>query len=154
VPRTSIRRELPALSTIAILALVGVGSVSACRGRDVAPPKAERRTIWRPVGSWSGHGNAQTESFDGETGTLRVKWETRGETSNAKAATFRLTAHSAISGRILEQVVDHPGAGAGVGYVSQDPHTFYMSVESTGVAWTFTVEEGIAGQVVGGATRR
>jgi hypothetical protein len=29
-----------------------------------------------------------------------------------------------------------------------------MSVESTGVVWTFTVEEGIAGEVVGDATRR
>jgi hypothetical protein len=138
---------------IAALAVATISTASACRRGDAAPAKREPQIIWRSVGSWSGHGNSQTESFAGDTGTLRVKWETRAETTNATAATFRLTAHSAISGRILEQVVDHRGAGAGVGYVSQDPHTFYMSIESAGVAWKFSVDEGIAGEIVGGPRR-
>jgi hypothetical protein len=115
--------------------------------------KSEPQVIWRSVGSWSGHGNSQTESFAGETGALRVRWETRAEAADGKPPTFRLTAHSAISGRILEQVVEHQGAGTGVGYVNQDPHTFYMSVESNGLSWTFSVDEGIPGHVIGDARR-
>ena len=48
-------------------------------------------------------------------------------------------------------MVPRQGAGSGVGYVSTEPHTFYISVESTGLSWTFSVEEGIVGEVVGSA---
>jgi len=105
--------------------------------------------IWRPVGSWSGSGNRQTESFTSDTGALRVKWETMSAGTSAIAGAFRLTAHSAISGRVLQQVVEAQGTGSGTDYVSQDPHVFYMSVESAGVDWKFSVEEGIADEVVG-----
>jgi len=50
---------------------------------------------------------------------------------------------TAISGRLLQQVVDHAGAGHGVDYVQQDPHVFYLVVESTRLSWQFTVEEAI-----------
>ncbi len=154
MPRASGRRDLLAPPTLAVLALLSAGGVSACRGRDAVAAKSEPQVVWRSIGSWSGHGNSQTESFAGETGALRVRWETRAEAPpDGKPATFRLTAHSAISGRILEQVVEHQGAGAGVGYVNQDPHTFYMSVESAGLSWNFSVDEGISGYVVGAARR-
>jgi len=109
--------------------------------------------VWQAVGSWSGNGNRQTESFTSDTGALRVRWETSAAGGPPTAGTFRLTAHSAISGRILEEVVDQQGAGGGTGYVSQDPHVFYMSVESTGLSWKFSVEEGIAGEIVGPPSR-
>jgi len=124
------------------------GGASACRGREAAPAKSEPQILWRPVGSWSGHGNSQTESFHGETGALRVRWDARAESAYGTAPAFRLTAHSAISGRVLGEPVDHRGAGSGVGYVNTEPHTFYISVESSGLSWTFSVDEGIAGQVV------
>jgi len=135
---------------IVVLAAIGVASAaSACRRHDAEPvKKGEPQMIWRPVGSWSGHGNRQTESFHGETGALRVKWEARPESTDGQVGPFRLTAHSAISGRILGEVVDHQGPGSGVGYVSTEPHTFYISVESSGLSWTFSVDEGIAGEVV------
>ena len=142
--------------SIAVATLAAVSIAPACRGRDVAPAAAARsepQIIWRPVGSWSGRGNRQTESFHGETGALRVKWEARSEPAGEKPETFRLTAHSAISGRVLGEVVDRQGAGSGVGYVSTEPHTFYISVESTGLTWTFSVDEGIAGEVVSGSRR-
>ena len=56
---------------------------------------------------------------------------------------FRLNAHSAISGRLLQQVVEQAGAGSGVGYVQQDPRVFYVVVESNQLSWTFTIEEAI-----------
>ncbi len=128
-------------------ALVAGLLAGACRAHEAASAgPAPPVVVWRAVGAWSGQGNSQTESFTSDTGALRVRWET---TPAAVApGTFRLTAHSAISGRPLEQVVDHQGAGLGVGYVGQDPHTFYMSVESAGLSWKFSVEEGVAGQIV------
>jgi hypothetical protein len=59
-----------------------------------------------------------------------------------------VTAHSAISGRLLEQAVDHRGAGSGIAYVNQDPHVFYLMVESDHVDWTVAVDEAIAGTIV------
>ncbi len=138
---------LRALCTRLLIALAVLGPVatgSGCRGREAATPaKTEPQIVWRPVGSWSGHGNRQTESFHGETGALRVKWEARAEPADRTAGPFRLTAHSAISGRVLGEVVDRQGPGSGVGYVNTEPHTFYISVESTGLAWSFSVDEGI-----------
>ena len=117
----------------------------ACRARADQPPKPAAPAIaWRPLGSWSGHGNQQTESFTSDTGTLRVRWETTAASS--EPGSFRLTAHSAISGRLLQQVVDvvvtRP-AGSGTGYVEQDPHVFYVVIESSAVDWKFTVEEAV-----------
>jgi hypothetical protein len=111
------------------------------------PPPNERSVAWRRLGSWSGRGSLQTESFTSDTGTLRVRWDTTSAagsgTAPAIAGNFRLEAHSAISGRLLQEVVDHAGAGGGVGYVQQDPHVFYIVVESAQLNWQFTVEEAV-----------
>ena len=126
-------------------------TAGACRpATDQPPPVPQRVVAWRAVGSWSGHGNKQTESFTSESGALRVRWTTTaGARSPDRAGAFRVTAHSAISGRLLEQVVDHTGAGSGVGYVNQDPHVFYLMVESDELDWTVWVEEAFAGTVSG-----
>jgi hypothetical protein len=126
-------------------AIALAAAATACGARADQPPKpAEAAIAWRPLGSWSGHGNQQTESFTSDSGTLRVRWETTAASS--EPGTFRLTAHSAISGRPLQQVVDvvdvH-GPGSGTGYVQQDPHVFYVVIESSSVNWKFTVEEAV-----------
>jgi hypothetical protein len=129
------------------MAVVGASALAACRAHDAAPPKsAEPQIIWRAVGTWSGSGNRQTESFTSDTGALRVTWQTTA-TPGPPQGTFRVTAHSAISGRVLQQVVEHRGAGSGVDYVSQDPHVFYISVEAAGLDWKISVDEGIAGEI-------
>ena len=120
---------------------------ASCGPHSQQPAHSEAKVVWHRLGSWSGRGSLQTESFTSDTGTLRVSWETTSADSpdGAKAppATFRLDAHSAISGRLLQQVVEHAGAGHGVDYVQQDPHVFYLVVESTRLSWQFTVEEAI-----------
>lgn len=136
-----------------MLALLSLGGASACRRHEPPPARSEPQILWRPIGSWSGHGNSQTESFHGETGALRIRWDARPEPADGRAGTFRVTAHSAISGRILEEVVDRQGPGSGVDYVNTEPHTFYISVEATGLSWTFSVDEGIPGRVIGDARR-
>src|SRR5262249_11427701 len=126
--------SMTALRTaVALLVVIAALATPACRREEVAAAKSEPQIVWRSVGKWSGRGNRQTESFTSDTGALRVRWETRPTSPATHDETFLLTAHSAISGRILQQVVDHPGAGSGVDYVSQDPHVFYMSVESAGL---------------------
>jgi hypothetical protein len=126
--------------------LVAAALAAACGPRATPKPQSAARGVaWRPLGSWSGRGNLQTESFTSETGALRVRWETKQPKADAPpaASEFRLNAHSAISGRLLQQVVEQSGAGNGVGYVQQDPHVFYVVVESNQLSWTFTVEEAI-----------
>ena len=125
--------------------------LTACRpATDQTPPVPQRVVAWRAVGSWSGHGNKQTESFWSESGALRVRLTTTSATrSPGQAGTFRVTAHSAISGRLLEQVVDQSGAGSGLGYVNQNPNVVYLMVESDQLDWTFSVEEAVAGTVSG-----
>jgi hypothetical protein len=129
------------------LAAAVLGCASCGPRGNQRPTHAEPTVAWHRLGSWSGRGSLQTESFTSDTGTLRVSWETtsadgRGD-ATSPPATFRLDAHSAISGRLLQQVVDHAGAGRGVDYVQQDPHVFYLVVESTRLTWQFTVEEAI-----------
>jgi hypothetical protein len=146
------RSSITGILTV-VAALAAIACSASCR-RQTPAAKPALEMIWRPVGSWSGHGNRQTESFTSDSGALRVHWQTKPITgAPATDGLFRLTAHSAISGRILQQVVDEHGAGSGVDYVSQDPHVFYMSVESAALDWTFSVEEGIAGEAIGHAGR-
>jgi hypothetical protein len=129
---------------------------TACGGQARRPDEAPKPVVaWRTIGSWSGRGNRQTESFRSDTGTLRINWTTSSQSNGdgGGAGAFRVAAHSAISGRLLEQAVEHRGTGSGVGYVNQDPHVFYLLIESDGVNWTFSVDEAIAGTVTGAQTR-
>jgi hypothetical protein len=122
-------------------------AASACGPRADAKPQPAPKpgVLWRPLGSWSGRGSLQTESFTSETGALRVRWQTTPEKAEPAqpSGVFRLNAHSAISGRLLQPVVEQAGVGSGVGYVQQDPHVFYVVVESNQLNWTFTVEEAV-----------
>jgi len=135
-----------------VFAIAAAGLLMAACGGQARPAAETPKQVvaWKRVGSWSGRGNRQTESFTSDSGALRIRWTaTPGNQPTGDAGDLRVTAHSAISGRLLEQVVDHHGAGSGVGYVNQDPHVFYLMVESDRVEWTLAVEEAIAGTVTG-----
>jgi hypothetical protein len=120
--------------------------VAACLfafGGCRTPPKPAEAPLlgWRPVASWSGQSNYQTDSFDIGTGQWRIKWETQDQPIE-KQKTFRVIVHSSVSGRFVEVAVDHPSAGKGISYVAEDPRAFFLVVESTGVDWKLNVEEG------------
>jgi hypothetical protein len=125
-----------------LLTTATIGGSNGCR---VAPSNAATRDIvvWRSLGSWSGRGNTQTESFTSDTGSFRIRWQTNHE-ARPGDGTFRLTLHSAISGRPLVQAVDHRGVGADISYISEDPRVFYVVVDSALVDWSFTIDEGIS----------
>jgi hypothetical protein len=127
-----------------VISLLVLISVAAGCARPPAPVK--RGILWQPIGSWSGHGNLQTESFVSNTGYLRVTWETTQETA-PNAGRFKLTVGSSISGRTLQNVVDFKGIGHNTAYVNEDPRTFYALVESSNVEWTFKIDEGIPATV-------
>jgi len=143
---------VPAHRITVLCLLLTTAAIDAGDGRRAAVDAATREVVvWRPLGSWSGRGNKQTESFTSDTGSLRVRWQTTDEIQPGDG-TFRLTLHSAISGRPLVQAVDHRGAGADTSYVSEDPRIFYVVVDSVRVEWSFTIDEGIGARTIGART--
>ena len=117
---------------------------SAC-GRT-PPSSRQAATLWRPLGSWSGRDNAQTESFTSDTGFLRITWATTHETMS-NAGRFQLTVMSSISGRRLQTAVDVRGVGHNTAYVTEIPRAFFAVVESSNLDWQFSVDEGIPATV-------
>jgi len=89
---------------------------------------------WTTLGSWSGRGDRQTESFDVTTGSLRVTWQAQGR--------FALSLHSAISGRPLELVADAEHGGGATVRVAVEPHVAYLLIESEDEEWYIKLEEG------------
>lgn len=128
-----------------IVAVLGC-LAGACRGTPPKPPRKEM-VVWKTLGTWSGRGNSQTESFIGLTGALRMNWRTHNE-APAGSGRFRLTLQSAISGRDLQEVVDQHGQGDGTQYLAEDPRVFQILVESANLDWSFSVEEAVFGDEV------
>jgi hypothetical protein len=117
--------------------------LSACGSPPPKPP-TEEVVVWKQLGSWSGRGNAQTESFVGLTGSLRFHWRTTHENPHSKGR-FKLILQSAVSGRALQEPVDQEGVGEGTAYAADDPRVFHVLVESSDLDWSFTVEEAAFG---------
>jgi hypothetical protein len=128
-----------------IVALAMLAALAACRpgNAPAAATGASAPTAWHPLGTWSGRGDRQTDSFDVTTGALRIRWETSHETAPG-AGRFKVSLHSAISGRPLQTVIDARGTGGDVAHVEDDPRVSYLVIESTAVDWRVTVEEAVA----------
>ena len=127
------------------LVVVPLLAVPVLAGGCAAPPaRAEQVdvTAWRALGSWTGTGSRQTESFDVASGALRLRWEAKA--TGAGAGHFRVWLHSAISGRPLQLVVDSPGAGSGTAHAADDPRVSYLMIDAEGVDWTATLDEAVA----------
>jgi hypothetical protein len=120
--------------------------VTACR-ESATPPK-ENIVLWRNLGSWSGQGSTQTDPFISDTGTLRLRWETKNE-GRPDAGLFKVTVHSDVSGRPLVVAVDRKGAGADTAFVYEDPRPFFLVVESSNLDWTLSAEEPVTATVAG-----
>src|SRR5258708_37486248 len=101
------------MATLAMLALAGAG----CGSKEIL-------VGWEPVVSFSGHDNSQSEVFNIESGQWRMKWETKNE-EKPGAGRFRVTVHSAVSGRPLVQAIDFKGVGKNVAVVDEDPRLHF-----------------------------
>jgi len=126
--------------SLALAAAVVVTAVTSGACHREHPVQRKTTASWHSVGTWSGHGNAQTDSFDVGYTQIRVRWETRNE-QPVGAGTFHVTLNSAVSGRELATAVDYKGIGHDVAYVGADPHWSYLLIESSNVDWSVTVEE-------------
>jgi len=72
---------------------------------------------------------------------MRILWEAKPSGGESSSGTFRITIHSAISGRPLLVAVDHKGPGKGTAFVGEDPRVFFAEVDSHDLDWSFTVQE-------------
>jgi hypothetical protein len=124
-----------------ILLALSALAMGACNPRS-APVSKEPTIGWRHVASWSGDSNTQTESFNMESGQWRIRWQTSNKQPSS-AGNFRAIVHSSVSGRFVQVAAEHQGAGSGIAYIAEDPRQFFLDIESTGVDWKVSVEEGV-----------
>jgi hypothetical protein len=125
-----------------LVALLGAAAFSSLSCKPASEPKREATTVWRNLGTWSGRGFLQTGPFIGDTGSIRLNWETRNETPPG-TGTFKVTLHSDVSGRSLLVAVDRKGVGKDTTYITEDPRAFFLVIEGHNLDWTLTAEEGI-----------
>ena len=111
----------------------------ACSSRT-KPAAKQVKVGWRLLGSWTGHGSTQTESFEMESGEVRLRWQTTNEKSPGMG-TFVVGVHSAVSGRLLDQAIEFRGVGHDISYVTEVPHWSYLVIDSKNVDWSVEVEE-------------
>src|SRR5438876_9753473 len=100
----------------AALLVTAVLLTTSC-GAPAAKEASEEAVVWKNLGTWSGRGKIETESFIGLTGALRMHWQTKNEVPKG-GGSFRLILQSAVSGRDLQNPVDERGVGEGTAYVA------------------------------------
>jgi hypothetical protein len=99
---------------------------------------------WRPIASFSGRGDSQTESFDISSTEWRIKWQTKGAASPG-AGSFHVVVHSAVSGRPIQDAIRQQGDGHGIAYVAEEPRLYHLVIESSGLDWSVQVQEAVVG---------
>ena len=135
------------MSFARLLLLVPLVLVTACRSQP-SRLHTNEVVIWRQVGSWSGRGDRQTETFTSDNGGFRVHWETKHE-APPDAGRLRVVFRSGDSGREIIEAIDARGAGSGTEEVAAErPRWYYLTIESANVDWTVTVDERIEAQSV------
>jgi len=110
------------------------------------PQPSHLQVGWRPIASFSGRGDNQTESFDIGSTQWRIKWETKGAASPGSGA-LHVEVHSAVSGRPLGTPIDQRGNGQGIAYEVEEPRLYELVVNSQGLDWSLAVEEAVVGEV-------
>jgi hypothetical protein len=126
-------------------AIVAAGAaLAAVACRSAPPPAPPEVVVWKPVGSWSGHGNVQTETFTSDTGGFRVRWETTNETKPG-AGRLKVVFRSGDSGRPIIDAVDVTGIGQDAEEVADNVRWYYLTIESANVDWTVNVDERLSG---------
>ena len=60
-----------------------------------------------------------------------------------------MSLHSAISGRPLQTLLEHRGAGAGTVHAEDDPRVSYLVIEAEQVDWQVTLEEAVPDRQAG-----
>ena len=133
------------------ISLVEVGIRNACLlslilaagCRSDPPHSLQPVVVWKPVGSWSGRGDKQTETFTGDSGGFRVHWET-AEEAPAGGGRLRVVFRSGDSGREVIEAIDARGTGSGTEEVAAEkPRWYYITIEAANVEWKVSIDERI-----------
>jgi polar amino acid transport system substrate-binding protein len=148
--RSDSRAFAGVLTAVVVMGMLASACEVAAPLGQAAARAAPAETTWRELGSWSGRGSRQTESFEVTTGALRVRWEAANAPAPGQGA-LTISLHSAISGRVLQTPVDQRGVGASVAHLADEPRTSYLGIESADVDWTVTLEEAVPGPAAGSA---
>jgi hypothetical protein len=117
------------------------GSPAQQPAAQPAQQAKESGGTWDTLRAFNGDGTEQTESFNSETGALRVEWEAKPKAGGKTPGTFRVALHSAISGRPLTIPIDHHGPGKGTVFISEEPRVFFFEVQAEDLQWQITVAE-------------
>jgi hypothetical protein len=124
-----------------LLGLLAAIAIAGCRERPQPAPK--EIVVWRQVGSWSGRGDRQTESFTSDTGGFRVRWATTNETTPG-AGRLKVIFRSGDSGREIIEAVDVRGVDSDEEVVAAErPRWYYLTIDSANVDWIVSVDERI-----------
>jgi hypothetical protein len=127
-------------------ALAALLLLAACRSDAPRPQSAHEQVVaWKPIGSWSGRGDKQTETFTSDTGGFRVHWKAAKE-APAGGGRLRVVFRSGDSGREIIEAIDARGEGGGTEEVAAErPRWFYITIESANVDWAVSIDERIEG---------
>jgi hypothetical protein len=136
--------------TRTIVALLVLIAGAGCRSNSSTPPAAAKGVVvWKTVGSWSGRGSRQTETFTSDTGGFRVRWETKNP-DRPNAGHLHVVFRSGDSGREIIDAVNERNVGADhdTAEVSAErPRWYYLTIDSADVDWTVAVDERIDARV-------
>jgi hypothetical protein len=131
-----------AAGVVIVLAALACG----CRGQQpspVAQTPAAAAITWHEVGTWSGRLSQQTGSFEVSTVPMRLRWKTTSETSPG-AGHLTVTLHSAVSGRLLQTIVEAHGVASATVNVADEPRWCHFAIEAANVEWQMTLEQAFA----------
>ena len=131
--------------------IAGIIVAAGCRSESASPtpPVPKAVVVWKTVGTWSGRGSRQTETFTSETGGFRVRWETKNP-RRAGAGFLHVVFRSGDSGREIIDAVDERNVGAdsdSTEVSAERPRWYYLTIESADVDWTVAVDERIDAHV-------
>jgi hypothetical protein len=133
------------------IALALVAACSGCRSNSAPPqPSASKEVVvWKTVGSWSGRGNTQTETFTSDTGGFRVRWETKNP-ARPNTGHLHVVFRSGDSGREIIDAVNEKNVGADhdtTEVSAERPRWYYLTIDSADVDWIVVVDERIDARV-------
>ena len=131
-----------------LVALLIAGA--SCRSSP-APQRAAGKevVVWKTVGTWSGRGSKQTETFTSDSGGFRVRWETTNPVRPG-AGRLHVVFRSGDSGREIIDAVNEQNVGAdhdSAEVSAERPRWYYLTIDSADVDWTVSVDERIDARV-------
>ena len=120
-----------------VLAVLVSALLPGCR--QAPPPPPPLVPVVQTMGTWEGRGD-HTIGITSHSGKFQIRWRTTEADDAMAPGVFRVTVHSAVSGRPLHEVISHVGAGSGVVDYEEDPRQFNLMIASADLDWVVTVD--------------